>query len=80
MRIVINRENFLQKHGKSPKAISLIFDYLDHSGNDKVKTLNIPNHRIAMDICSKDMSNVLDMNRIFKYEIFTVFINYLGSY
>lgn len=79
MRIVINRENILEEHGEGPKAIILIREYLDHSGENKVKTLYVAYHGVAIDVCTKDMSDVPDDLRVLKHKVFTFFIKDLSS-
>ena len=64
MCVVVNWKNVFKKHCKGPKTIVLVSDYLDHSCNNEVKTLHIPNNRVTIDISTEYMSDIPDYLRI----------------
>jgi hypothetical protein len=65
VRIVVDWKNVFKKQCKSPIAVVFIRDDLDHSCYNEVKTLDIANNRVTVDISSEDMPYISDNLRIF---------------
>ena len=76
LNVVVNRKDFLKKHGECPECLLVALQHLDHPAQYEIHPLCVPDYRIPFRVTKQDSPDSSNMAGVYMSYVLQLVIDY----